>query len=304
MLTHGRLIATVFLALISGCTVGRPGPAGKAPFSIGMIDKDYFQVVRRFTPLAEELSKGLGQPVQIKSDRDIQQLDTHLTEQADYCGLIYVDPVEFCRINEEHPLSAVAVRTNSAGSTSEVGLIVVPKNSSIKTLDDLKGKRFAFGPYESPHMFYNVLELFKAGQMPTAMLKNATYSRDSVAVAQRLVLKWSDAGVVTQTWWQTSTDRAGDIRRLLKDELRIIAQTEPLPLSVWAATASVSPARRQQLSKILTEGASGNQRVLSAFDSQGFAPVQESDMAVVCERIMKVKNLPPPPSLLPLPGNQ
>jgi len=292
MMRCGKWILVLACVGLVGCTAGRVSVPGKASISITTIDKDYLRVVREFQPLAEALSKELGQPVTVKTEWDLQQLNGHMAGQADYCDLVYLDPVEYCKLSENHSLTPVAVRINVLENTSEVGLIVVPKNSPIKTVADLKGKRFVFGPYGSPYMFYNVLELFKSGGMPTSMLKMAFYVNDSLTVAQRVVFKWADAGVVTQTWWQTTKDRGLDMRKLLKDDLRVIGQTEPLPEYIWATTGRVDSAKRQEITKLLTEKLASNPRVFTPFGAHGLAPIQEKEVLDVCQRIENIKNLP------------
>jgi len=177
----------------------------------------------------------------------------------------------------------------------------VPKKSSINRLEDLKDKRFAFGPYGSAYQFFNVLESFKSGGFPTSMLKNVSYNKDSLTVAQRVLMNWADAGVVTQSWWQTTGDRTLDLTRLLKDDLRIIGQTDPMPEYVWAVTGRVNDVRKQQMKKVLTETISNKSLVLAGFGARGFVAIQDQDLVSVCQRMKRVKNLPAPQTLIPLP---
>jgi ABC-type phosphate/phosphonate transport system substrate-binding protein len=299
-----RLTRIVILGLLIGflgCAGGQQKPAANEPVSMTAIDRNFFNVVLRFGPVADELRKELKCPVNLKPNWDIKQVKVHLESSREFYDVLYVDPVEFCRINEVYPLTPVAVRVNLTGCSTEVGLIVVPKKSRITKLEDLKDKRFAFGPYDSAYQFFNVLEMFKAGGFPTSLLKNVSYGKDSLTVAQRVLMNMADAGVVTQSWWQTTGDRSLDFTRLLKDDLRIIGQTEPMPEYIWATASRVSEARKQQIKKVLTETISNKSLMLAGFGARGFAAVPDKELVTVCQRIKGVKNLPAPAMLFPLP---
>jgi len=176
----------------------------------------------------------------------------------------------------------------------------VAKNSPIKDVGELKDKQFAFGMHQSPYQFYSVLEYFKSRGFPVATLKGVSYHKDNLSVAQTVLMKFANAGVVTQTWWETAKDRTLDLSKLLKDELRVIGKTEPLPEYVWAVTESVPAERKAAVSKALTENLAKNQAALAGFAAQGFTPAGDKDMDAACARLLAIKNVPPAP-LLPSP---
>lgn len=299
-----KRVLIVGVLLLVGCAgAGRITRMGKNPVNMTTADRNYLNVILRFTPVAQELSKELAQPVNILNDWDARSITIHFKERKNYCDLLYLDPVDFCRVNEVEPLTPIAVRVNTTGRPEEVGVIVVAKKSKINKLEDLKGKRFAFGPYESAYQFYNVLELFKQEGLPTAQVK-ALYHPDSLAVAQKVLLGGAEVGVVTQTWWETSTDRTLDLSRLLKDDLRVIAQTPAMPEYVWAVSENVTAENRRIMQNVLTKDLAAKTPILSGFGARGFQPAAEKDYPAVCPRIKRIKNLPPPPSVLPIPVPQ
>ncbi len=294
-------IVVALIVVLSGCTVGgRLAVHPKPALVLAVVSNNYVDVVFRFSPIADALSRQIDQPVRIVAG-DIKTLRTNLSANKNAYQLLYLDPVEFCRLSEVASLTPLVSRVNRSAATSQVGFIVVPKSSSISKLDDLKDKRFAFGQWESAWQFYNVLEYFKDANFPTAYLKRPIYTGDSLAVARALAFKQADAGVVTRTWWETSRDRALSFNRLLKDDLKIIAKTQPMPEYVWAVSPDVPDNLRLKIKKILIQQFIKQSRFAAAFDAWGFVPVQEQDYSSVCERIRRIKNLPSPPSLLPLP---
>ncbi len=285
---------------IGGCTVRPFEDIKKTPFSITTVSSNYFNVMLQFNAIGDELSKTLKRSVRILCDWDVRSIKVHLRNRKDYYQLLYLSPVEFCQLNKDIPLTPIAMKKNLLGKTSEVGLIVVPKNSPIKKISDLKGKGFVFGPYGDAYRFYNVLMLFKASKFPVAELKDASYSEDDVSAVRRVLLGWADAAVVTETWWQTTSDKTLDLSKLLKDELRIIGKTKPVPEYVWAVTETVDAKVRDKVVKVLTKTISHKNNVLAGFKAKGFVPVEEKTLASYCKELQRVKNLPPKPGILQL----
>ncbi len=286
--------------LFCGCTHGPIKTIGHKPFVMTTVGCNYFNAMLRFGPVADDLSKILAKPVRVSCDWDAQSIQVHLRDRADYYNLLYLNPVDYCLVSKTSPLRPIAVRTNLNNSTSEVGLIVVPKDSPIRSVSDLRGKRFAFGPYKSAYQFYNVLELFKASKMPTAMLKDVSYCNDSLSAVRKILLNWADAGVVTETWWKTTKDKTLDFSRLLKDDLRIIAKTKPTPEYVWAVTGSVDAGQVKELTSFLTGTINGKSKLLAGFGASKFTPVNLKALSAYCRRLAKIKNLPAKPILMPL----
>ncbi len=292
--------AILICLLLSGCTVRPFENFSKSPLSITTVSSNYFNVMLKFSPIADELGKSLKRSVRVLSDWDVNSIKVHLRSQKDYCQLLYLSPVEFCQINKNVALKVIAIKQNQLGKTSETGFIVVPKNSPIKNVAELKGKRFVFGTYGDAYRFYNVLALFKESNLPTALLKDVSYSEDSVAAVRRILLGWADAGVVTKSWWQTTTDRTLDFSKLLKDELRIIGETKPVPEYVWAVTNSVSDDQRAKIVTVIAKSLSGKPNILAGFKAKGFLPADNKVIEDYCKSLEKIKNLPPKPGILPL----
>ena len=163
MKKHIALALIAAILQLLGCAGSRLDLLGKDHIRMTTVDTNMLSVALRFGPLAEEMKKVLGRPVDVRSDWDTDTIKVHLADKnvEDYYHLMYLDPVQFCQVSEVTELVPLAVRKNLTDRNSETGLIVVPKAGKIKSIKDLKGKRFAFGPYGSAYMFYNVLELLE-----------------------------------------------------------------------------------------------------------------------------------------------
>ncbi|NLX07075.1 MAG: phosphate/phosphite/phosphonate ABC transporter substrate-binding protein [Phycisphaerae bacterium] len=300
-----RLALPLIVSLLwtSGCALSpRLNPLGKNNIRLTTVDTNLLDVMLRFSPLARQLSESLDRPVDVMADWDAKSIRIHLTSQkvTDYYHLVYLNPVDYCEVAREVALDPLAIKRNVRGETGETALIVVHKDSPIQSVADLEGKRIAFGPYGSPYMFYSVLELLRDEKLPISLVKSTFDSRDSLAVVQKLLMGFSDAGVVTRTWWETTKDRSLDLSRLLKDDLRIIAETQPMPELVWAATETLTAEQKAAVVEVLTQKVTEMPSVLGPLGATGFEPIGSDAMEETCRRIDRIRNIPPRPSLLPL----
>lgn len=102
---------------------------------------------KRFTPLAEYLGRELGRPVEIRVNSSYEShVESIGTGQVD---LAFMGPAAYVKLIDKYgeiPLLAAFETTTGRTFT---GIIFVKKGSPIKTLAQLKGKSFAFGPAPS-----------------------------------------------------------------------------------------------------------------------------------------------------------
>ena len=100
------------------------------------------EIQKRFTPLADYLSKQLQRPVQVRIGRDYAQ-------HVEAIGLNSVDiafmgPSSFVLMQERYDAKPLLARIAIKGKPQLSGYIVTSVNSTLRNLGDLRGKRFAF----------------------------------------------------------------------------------------------------------------------------------------------------------------
>jgi phosphonate transport system substrate-binding protein len=97
---------------------------------------------KRLKPLTQYLSKELGRPVSLKLSPN---MGAAINEVADKkVTLAYLTPVAYLKAHKKGN-AKIVVKTVTKGKASFQLMIVVKKDSPIKTVADLKGKTFAFG---------------------------------------------------------------------------------------------------------------------------------------------------------------
>lgn len=101
------------------------------------------QLVESFTPLVSYLSEKLGGiPVSLRIATDYQaHIDAIGHDEVD---MAYMGPAAYVKLVEVYGVKPVLARQAINGSPFFQGKIFVLKNSTIASLTDLKGKRFAF----------------------------------------------------------------------------------------------------------------------------------------------------------------
>lgn len=96
----------------------------------------------RLRPLTRYLSKRIHRPVILKLSSNMQSaVDAIAKGEVD---LAYLTPVAYVNAHEQGKVRLL-VKTITENEPSLMLMVVVREGSAYKTLDDLKGKRFAFG---------------------------------------------------------------------------------------------------------------------------------------------------------------
>lgn len=105
------------------------------------------ELIDRFTPLAEYLSKKMGRPVILGIAKDYQ---THIDKAGkDELDIAFMGPATYVKMVELYGNKPLLARLEINGKPTFKGMIIIKKESSLRSLTDLKGKRFAFGDTES-----------------------------------------------------------------------------------------------------------------------------------------------------------
>jgi phosphonate transport system substrate-binding protein len=101
------------------------------------------ELINRFSPLADYLGKKTGMPVNIQISKDYEE---HIDQIGkDRVDIAFMGPASYVKLVDKYGRKPMLARLEINGSPTFRGAVITAKGSRIKTLDDLKGKRFAFG---------------------------------------------------------------------------------------------------------------------------------------------------------------
>ena len=228
---------------------------------------------KRLKPLTQYLSKQLNRPVSLKLSPN---MGAAIKEVADKkVALAYLTPVAYLKAHKKGDAKIVA-KTVTNGKASFQLMIVVKKDSPIKTVADLKGKTFAFGDKRA---------LLQRAAVVGAGAKMEDFSEYKFIghydnIARAVANGDFDAGILKDTKafkWETKG-------------LRILAASPNLPPYNIAANGDVSDELLAQLKKAFLDLDPKNPKhlkIIKAVSSKynGFAATNDAEYDVVRELI-------------------
>jgi len=253
---------------------------------------DIGKVGSPWTPLALKLQRELGQPVQI-SDLEPFQVAAHLQSgRLDFAFLAADDYVkltdEFGSLGKVIAVSEVRVRQ---------GLIVARTYSDIKTLEDIRGHRFAFGPAGDPVLDTGARAALEAASVPVDSLQkellpvpnSLQHHISSNETAYEIVYGLgTDVGVIEKSEYDAYPDRGGSFltRTFSKANFRVLGETksvrvETIPAGPFLASPEADPAVVTQVQKYLLAAHDKDPGALAAMGLAGFrVPPADVDQAL------------------------
>lgn len=140
------------------------------------------ELKKKFTPLVEYLSHEIGKTINVRIGGDYEEHIQYIG--LDKVDIAYMGPASYVYMLDEFGDKPVLARLEVDGHPWFQGNIVAHKNSDIKSLADLKGKRIAFGDPKST-MSYIVPHhmLHKAGVFEEVTTRHQfLYSHNNVAL--------------------------------------------------------------------------------------------------------------------------
>ncbi|MDF1535371.1 MAG: phosphate/phosphite/phosphonate ABC transporter substrate-binding protein [bacterium] len=298
-----RVLSAVSLVVaLTSCQPGAKAPAEQAvtdakPIRIGyMICDGLGETKSRFEPLTRYLEEKTGlpfEPVYLNTFEVPEAFEKGDLDITHTNSLLYV-------IMREKGLEPLAGEKRGSLGFMSAGGIVVKADSPIVEMADLAGKRMAFGPQLAPTGFLSQYELLLDAGIDPEMdldyyaIPGGAYKHEKVVY-----------GV-----WMGAYDAAAvpllDLEFMIRDgkigpdDLRIIAQSDPIPYCVFGIAPGVVPERAARIRSLLlnllpadTVALDGEVRsVLKSAGVEGFVPIEDSDFDRVREMARKTK-MPP-----------
>lgn len=140
------------------------------------------EIEKKFTPIANYLSKQTGIDIKVKVGSSYEEHIRYVGE--DKVDIAYMGPASFVNTVNQYSRKPILARLEVNGYSYFQGNIIVRKDSGIKSLKDLKGRRVAFGDPNST-MSYIVPHhlLHQAGVFPDKAVKHDfLHSHNNVAL--------------------------------------------------------------------------------------------------------------------------
>lgn len=194
------------------------------------------ELQRKFRPLGEYLSKETGMKVEFVPVTDyaavVEALATGKLDMAWLGGFTFVQAKR--RTNG----TAIPI-VQRAEDEKFISRFIVPVDSPLKSLADLKGKSFTFGSPSSTsgHLMPRYF-LLKSGLNPEESFKNIAYSGAHDATVAFVAGGKADAGVLNGSVW----DKLVESKNPNAQKCRVLATTPPYYDYNWTVRGGLDPA--------------------------------------------------------------
>jgi phosphonate transport system substrate-binding protein len=249
--------------------------ADEKPVSVGMIpDAGATQVsIQEKGPLKDYLAKQMGREVNL-----VIPTNYNATVEALGNGSLdfaYLGALTYVKAQRQYGVIPLVQRTSDQQFHS---LFITQAGSTIKTLQDLKGKQFAFGDINSTsgHLI-PFLELKQAGINVDADLK-FRYSGSHPATAKAVEAGAVDAGALDETVYNAMIAEG----KLDKSKVRVFYTSKPFVDYVWVARKDVSKELQEKFIQAFLSLKEGkDDQVLQILRGKSFVRANDQEYAQV-----------------------
>ncbi len=279
-------ILVVFLCialLLTGCqTQTEETKAGEIKvLKMGLIPADDAdEMLRGYKPVKEYLSEKLGIPVEIQVTSDYPAAIEAM--RSKHIDMAWFGP--FSYIIAANVAGAEAIVNGvkeSTGSATYKSVIIVNADSGIETIEDLKGKTFAFvDPASTSGYLIPRKTLIENGIDPDNDFSTSYFAGTHNAVQYAIANGKVDAGASGDNVHQRMVE-AGEISA---DVNKIIYESEPIPGSPIVVRGDLPVELKQKIQQALVDM---DQQIIHAVDGWGgiasYQAVSDSDYDVIRE---------------------
>jgi len=280
-----RCLCVIALASVLSACGDSPNEA--KTLRVGFVPaEDAQQVMQNARPLVEILRKELAMEIEPFVATDYTGVVEAL--RVEKLDVAFLAPASYVLAKEEADVK-VLLKSERKGIPAYYAAIITRADSDIKTLDDLRGKSFAFGDSLSTtgHVFPRKM-LKERGIDPVRDFKQILFSGGHDATVLAVLNRKVDAGATyanspdsKDTAWMRYLKTPAEVK-----QIRAIAFSEPIPADnlVVSKTLDGEMAKRiEQVFVKLSNDADGKKMLRELYQIDGFVPATDRDYDSVRE---------------------
>ena len=238
-----RFVTT--LIVMGEIVIASPVSAANAELIMGVFPRrSPSEMMDMFNPLAQHLSRELGRPVKLETTPDFKSFWEAVA--AGRFHLVHYNQYHYVRSHKQYGYHVIA-KNEEAHRSTLAGALVVRKDSELKSLQDLRGKKIIFGGDKQALVSY-ILPTYLLRQ---AGLKQGDYNEDFAQnpsnVALTVFFHQADAGGIGDFVFETKfvSDKV-DVA-----QMRYLVTGEQVAHLPWAVRADVPMVERLRIQQIL-----------------------------------------------------
>ncbi|CAN5698690.1 putative selenate ABC transporter substrate-binding protein [soil metagenome] len=239
-----KLVLVVVAAAVLASCRGGGSASGDEPLRVGLIpNENPEEVEAQYQPLEDYLKKKLGREVELSVPTTynavVEAMVAGELDLAYFGGLTYVQARQRADV---HPLfTEVNPRT---GTTKYHSVIIVPADSDVQKVEDLRGEDFAFGSVSSTSgSLYPSIMLDQAGIAYRDDLGEVIYTGGHDTTAQAVANgRVAAGGLEDRILYDLEEDDVID-----KSKIRVIEESAPIEGYPWVVRDDLSDKDEQAL---------------------------------------------------------
>lgn len=231
---------------------------------------------QQFTPLTQYLSQEIGVPVELVIGANYQATMSAIGDNT--VQFAYLTPTTFPKAKKQYPDAGITpiIRFLNAGKGSYQSCIIVSVDSNIKNIEDLKGKKIAFGSADSTSSHLMPRSMLAEKGVPFDSIQ-AEYLGNHTNVAQAISMEQFAAGGVTLSVGKKFSE---------KGDVRILAESPMIPEFPICVNKHLDAALKEKIEAALLKLNIDNpehKKILTAINPKytGCEPAKDSDYDVI-----------------------
>ncbi len=272
-----------FLRALIGLTILTLSVPAVADLTMGVFPRrPVAKTHKMFKPLAEKLSRELGEPVKLLVAKDFKAFWKGVKNKQ--YDLVHYNQYHYLLSHKQQGYKVIAVN-EEFGTNRIAGALSVRKDSGINQVADLRGKTILFGGGKKAMGSYIA---------PTAILMNAGLKAGKDYTVR--FAKNPPSAVIGV--YNKAADAAGSGNVILRvkgvkkkidvDQMKILAESEPFIHLPWAVKGDMPADKAARIQKIMTSLKGSDDAVLKAAAVTNFVKATDSDFAKVREIVKSV----------------
>ena len=260
----------------------------KQPFlTIGLIpERNIFKQIEHYEPLADYLTEKIGINIKLTVlTRYGNIIDNFVSAHMDAA---FFGSFTYALAHSKLGVEAIARPENMYGRSTYYGLIFIRKDNNIKSVEDMKGKRFAFVDKATTAGYLLPLAFFKEHGIEdyNSFFKETYFTGTHQDAIYDVLNKKADVGAAKNTIFTELS--AADSR--IKNELVILARSPDVPENGLAVRKDLDDAIKHKLKKTLINMHTDPEgiNILKKFGAKRFIGTSNDDYATVYKYVQEI----------------
>jgi len=276
--------AGLALLPLAGCGGGGQSESAEGvpnPLIIGVIpSEDTGNVTEAFEPVANFVGEQLGVEAELYTATDYSGIiEAMRSGEAD---VAWLGPLSYVLASQRANAEAIAVQLTEEGSDKPTykSFIITQADSDVQSLEDLRGKTFAFvDPTSTSGNLFPRQGFEEAGMDPDEDLAEATFAGGHDASALAVANGDVDAGAVASNTYESMVAE-GVIE---EGQVRIIWESDPIPESPIAVRGDMPAEAKSRIKEVFVgmKPEDVGKEEISPDGAIGYVEAEDSDYDVI-----------------------